>query len=320
LFSLTGALTRSWTLKLSAFGLALLVWVAVTIEVPTLQEISGIPVRVNLLDPQWALLEDPAPPTVTVRFAGPARELIRLGFERPTISIPLGAVATGDTVIVLNPAWISVHGRTGVEIENIQPSSVRILLQPIERRAFPPAIRLEGTLPESLALALYPVADPPEIRVSGPRSRLAEIESIPLVPIDLSAISSPGSYLARVDTTALIGLEIQPRELSVLLQFEERITASVNDIPVRLPGTLQEEGGLLLRFSTATAVIQGARSVVDAIDPLGLTLVADTTGAPLPAPGEETELSLTLLGLSPLLSGEARPETVTVRNVEEDGI
>jgi hypothetical protein len=89
---------------------------------------------------------------------------------------------------------------------------------------------------------------------------------------------------------------------------------------VQLPGTLQEERGLLLRFTTATAIIQGARSVVDAINPLDLVFVADTTGASLPAPGEETELPLTLLGLSPLLSGEARPETVTVRNVEEDGI
>jgi len=317
--SLTRALTRGWALKLSAFGLALLVWVAVRIEVPTMQEISGIPVRVILLDPRWALLETPTPPTVTVRFAAPSRELIRMGLDRPTISIPLDAVVTGDTVIVLNSAWLSVHGRTGVEIESIQPSSVRILLQPIERRAYPPALRLDGSLPDSLALANFPVADPPEIRVSGPRSRLAEIDSIPLTPIDLSAITAPGTYPARVDTTTLTGLEVQPRELSVLLQFEERITASVNDIPVRLPGGLEGESSLLLRFSTATAIIQGARSVVDAIDPLRLTFVADTTGVTLPAPGEEAELPLILVGLSPLLSGEARPETVTVRNVAEDG-
>jgi YbbR domain-containing protein len=240
-------------------------------------------------------------------------------WDRPTISIPLDAVASGDTVIVLTSEWLSVNGRTGVEIESIRPASVRILLQPIDRRAYPPALRLDGTLPDSLALAGYPVADPPEIRVSGPRSRLAAIDSVPLTPIDLSAISSSGTYLARVDTTALAGLDIQPRELNVLLQFEEKITASVSDIPIRLPGTLQEESDLLLRFSSATAIVQGARSVVAAIDPLDLTFVADTTGATLPAPGEEMELPLTLLGLSPLLSGEARPETVTVRNVQEDG-
>jgi len=47
---LSGFFSRNWTLKLSAFGIALLLWVAVRAEAPNRQELTGVPVRVELAD------------------------------------------------------------------------------------------------------------------------------------------------------------------------------------------------------------------------------------------------------------------------------
>jgi hypothetical protein len=291
--------------------------VAVRIEVPSIQDIPGVRVRVDLSDPRWALLEVASPPSVTVRFAGPYRELIRVSMDLPTITIPLDAVSSADTVVVLSSSWISVQGRPGLEIEGIQPSTVRIRLEPIERRGFPPALRFEGSLPDALALARAPVADPVEIRVSGPRSRLEAFDSVPIVPIDLSAITESGAIPARVDSAALAGLTAQPLDIRILFQLEEKITGSLNDVPLLLPGTLQGEGSFLPRFSAATVILQGARSAIDGVDPSLLWFVVDTSGVTLPGPGEEAEFPLRVQGLPAFVSGEARPETVTVRNVTE---
>lgn len=317
MISLTRALARNWTLKVSAFGLALLLWVAVRVEVPTVQDISGIPVRVDLADPRWAVLEDPIPATVTIRFAGSSRDLIRIAMERPAITIPLDGVNSADTVVVLNASWISNQGRQGVEIEDIQPSNVRVVLEPIERRSFAPSLRFEGSLADTLALATAPVVEPAEIRVSGPRSRIGLIDSVPVLPIDLSAVTASGPVFAMVDTTTFSGLLVQPSEVQVHLVLEEKITWSLNDIPVVLPGTLQGSPDLLPRFTSATAVLQGARSAVDQVDISQLAFTVDTSGLSLPLPGEEMEFPLRLEGLPPFLTGEPRPETVTVRNVSE---
>ena len=147
--SLSGFFSRNWTLKLSAFGVALLLWVAVRAEAPTRQELRDISVRVEVGDPEWALVGGPMPPTVTVRLGGPSRELIAMAVDRPTIVIPLEAVTSGDTAVSLSNSWVRVQDRPGVVVEEIQPSSVRLTLEPIERVMLPVATRIEGELPRS---------------------------------------------------------------------------------------------------------------------------------------------------------------------------
>ena len=129
----SGFLIRNWTLKLSAFGFALLLWVVVRAESPNRQEISGGAVQVMVGDSAWALVSEPIPASVTVRFGGPSRQLISMAFDRPTVVIPLEEVAQADTVVQLSTAWVQIGDRQGVVAEDIQPSSVRLTLEPVER-------------------------------------------------------------------------------------------------------------------------------------------------------------------------------------------
>jgi YbbR domain-containing protein len=316
--SLSGFFSRNWTLKLSAFGIALLLWVAVRAEAPNLQDLPGVPVRVDLVDPQWALIGDPLPATVTVRFGGPSRELIRRALERPAIVIPLEAVGSGDTVVVLRPSWVRIQDRPGVIAEDIQPSSVRISLERIGRADLPPAPQWEGSLPAHLALSASPLIEPAGLRVSGPGSRLEGLDSIPLRAFDLGAVSASGSFPVEVDTEGLAGLLIQPMMVQIEVRVEDRIERVVSGIPIVLPETLEGNAALQLLPTTGAIVLRGARSVVERADPTALRFVVQVEPGSLPAAGQEGEFPLRLTGLPPLLEGELRVTAAVVRNRSRD--
>lgn len=315
---LSGFFSRNWTLKLSAFGVAVLLWVAVRAEAPTRQELRDISVRVEVGDPEWALVGGPMPPTVTVRLGGPSRELIAMAVDRPTIVIPLEAVTSGDTAVSLSNSWVRVQDRPGVVVEEIQPSSVRLTLEPIERVMLPVATRIEGELPAEFAMAGLPQVFPPGIRVSGPRSLVSELDSVRLLPLDLGEVTESARISVGVDTIALGGLMVQPASVDMDISFEERIERVMSGIPIVLPPNLAESAALELRPATASVIVQGARSLVDRADPTLFELVVRIEPDDVPEPGDEAEFPIALEGLPPLVGGELQQSVVTVRHLRLD--
>ena len=86
-------LTRNWQLKLSAMGLAVLLWTVPELGKEGSQVLENIPVRVQLNDPEWALIQEPLPATIQLTLSGPSRELFALGLDRPSIVIPVDQVS-----------------------------------------------------------------------------------------------------------------------------------------------------------------------------------------------------------------------------------
>jgi YbbR domain-containing protein len=311
--SLSGLFLRNWTLKVSAFGVALILWVAARAEVPNRHEMPGIPVQIDLGDPGWEIVGGPSPSAVTVRFGGPSRELLRMAIDRPNLVIPLDQVTSEDTVVVLRTAWVRVQDWPGVIAEDVQPPSVRVMLEPVEHVDRPPAVRMQGELPDHLALPAIPVVAPATIRVTGARSRIAALDSIPLLPLDLSEVSASGTVLLGVDVTGLDRLQFQPSEVQVELRVEDRVERVVSGIPVVLPEAFRGDASLQILPATGSVIIRGARSVVERADPTAFALVAGFEDREPPAAGEAGEFSLTLIGLPPLLEGETLFPTVTVQ-------
>lgn len=311
-------LTRNWTLKLSAFGIALLLWVAVRAEAPTRQTVPNVPVRVTLADPEWALVGNPSPSEVMVRFAGPSRELLRMAVDRPTILIPLSEVGSEDTTVVLRPEWVRLQDPEMV-VEEIQPSSVTLSLEPIQRLDLPPALRLEGSLPRGLALSAEPTVRQRELRVSGPRSRIVELDSIRLQPVDLRAIRETGPVTVSIDRNRLEGLQVQPELVQVEFQVEEAETLELDEIPVRLPVVGWEERWDL-SSPTIRVRLTGAPSLLDALDLEALRAEPAVAEGDLPdEPGESVSSDLEIPGLSSLIQVEMNPREVTITRREDPG-
>lgn len=210
---------RDWVLRVTAIGLAILIWVVVKAEEPARIVVKDIPIEVVVGDAGWVLAAPPAPTSASVVFSGPFWELARLARERPRIVVPIEEVQDSVEMRPLRTGWVQIDGDlTRTRIEDIRPSgSVLLLFERLTTRLVPVAIRTTGELPPGSQLAGALRTDPPAIRVSGPAHRLPELDSIPLHPVDLSELRGPTALRVEVDTTGLGGLLVSPTSVDLAL-------------------------------------------------------------------------------------------------------
>ncbi len=210
-------LTHNWTLKLAALGLAILLWSLVKSEELTRVTVPDIPVQVLLRDPGWDPAEPPSPQTVSVVFTGPVREVVRLAVERPRVVVPVEQVTDSVEVLVLRTAWVQLYGSfTRTRAEDIRPSTVRLVFDPVSTRLVPLALPTRGALPPGIALEGPVRIEPPSVRVSGPKRRLEGIDSIELPPLDLTHVTGPTTLRVGVDTAGL-GLLVSPTTVRIFV-------------------------------------------------------------------------------------------------------
>lgn len=91
---------QNGTLKLASLGLALFLWAVVRVEPADRQELTDVPVRVQVGDLDWSLSGSPEPASVRVRFAGPVREVLRLDREGTAVRVPLEQVTSDRKSVV----------------------------------------------------------------------------------------------------------------------------------------------------------------------------------------------------------------------------
>lgn len=314
--SLSSMITRNWTLKVSALGIAVLLWFSVRVEAPGRQTIT-VPVRVDLSDPEWVMESDPEPASVEVRFGGEAGDLARVLSERPTILIPVDEVRGGDTTIVLRNQWVRVQDRPGLRIEDIQPPMVSLSFEPVDRTSLPVAWRLDGVLPDSLALRSWPRATPPDVRVIGPRSLVSTRDSIRLEALDLSAVQGSGVRAVGVDSTRVQGLQVQPLSVDLDIQVEAREERDLEGVPVLTDDDLEDEFEDIP--DTWTVRLSGAASRIRTVQPGLLRIFLELDEDDWPAAGEDVVVPLRLEGLPELVRGVLEPPEVRIRRVDPEG-
>ena len=307
-----GLITRNWQLKASAFGLAVLLWTVPELGEESRQVMENVPVRVQLNDPQWALVEAPLPEVVRVTLTGPTRDLLALGLDRPSIVIPVDQVSSPDTAVLLRFPWVRMSVGENVKVEELNPSVVNLSFEAIAVAGVPLVPRFQGELPEDLSLAMTPEVTPALTRVSGPRSRVESLESLDLQPLNLSRVAASGSFSRSVDTVGLGGLTFAPQEALVSMVVEERVQRTVEEVPIQIPSTL---GGLqvLTRPASASVVLTGARSLVEGVDTTGIRVSFSRAAAESLSPGEEARVSLSVEGVPNLVQAHMEPEWVLIR-------
>jgi YbbR domain-containing protein len=212
---LPGGFTENWALKLSALGLAFLLWTVVKAD--NRMVIEDIPVRVVARDADWVLANEPQPSEVAVVFSGPVRELLRVAVEKPGIIIPIDNVNDSTEVHILRTNFVSLsNGLNNTRVEEFRPNTVRLQFDRVTTRLLPLAVRVTGTPVQGFELAGPPAIDPPSVRVSGATSRVAQMDSIVLPPVDISAFTTTDTLLVPIDTTGL-GVIVSPRQAQVIV-------------------------------------------------------------------------------------------------------
>lgn len=211
--------TENWALKLAAVALALLLWMAVRASTPKRTVFRSVPVEVDLRDPDWRLVGEPIPSTVSVTVTGPTGELMTLAADPPRIVLPVERVSDSVETQVVPPQWIRVpRGLDRTRIEGLRPDSIRLRYERLASRMLPVRVTTEGDLPEGLALALPIRTTPATVQVQGPARTLARLDTVPLLPVELSGLRGPTNVPTTVDTMALEGFRVSPSEVNVMLR------------------------------------------------------------------------------------------------------
>jgi YbbR domain-containing protein len=210
-------LRGNWALKLTAFGLAFLLWSVVRAEAPARDSVTEVPVRIVLRDPAWTLAGPPVPATVNVGVVGPTRELVRFRWLRPEVVVPIDQVRDSVETHVLRAGWITVPGGVdNVNVADISPNSVRLTFDRLTTRLLPVAVTVTGTLPDRLELAGPIQLDPPVVAAHGAVRRFGEVDSLRLPPIPLGTIRGWDTLTIPIDTAGL-GLIVSPRSVRIIV-------------------------------------------------------------------------------------------------------
>ena len=212
-------LTENWGLKLTAVGMAVLLWMAVRANEPDRATFPGVPVDVVLRDADWQLAGPPVPPTVRVTVVGPTGELLSLANELPSIVVPIEQVT--DTLVsqVVSVQWVQLPGGTrDARVIDVEPDTVQLRYERLASTALPVYVPTTGEPPEGFTLARPISTNPSLVEVRGPATRLSDIDTVRLLPVDVSGIRSTTNVPTLVDTASLSGLSVTPREVNVILR------------------------------------------------------------------------------------------------------
>ena len=308
------ALTHNWRLKLSALGLSVFLWALVQTEPSNQETFASVPVLVQVTDTGWTTSGAPNPSTVEVRLGGPAREIIRLAREGTSLRIPVGRVGSQDTVIALRREWVELGQRSGLSVESMSPSTIRISFEEAQTRLVPIAPRLVGRIRDHLALAAPLEFSPQIVRVRGPRSRVEGLDSLRLAAFDLSDVSRSGAFTVGIDTTGLLGASVVPTTATVGVQVEDMVERVLDGITVQAvsnPG----EAEVVADPETIQVRLAGARTLVMSLDPQRLRAWVPSEYLQGMAPGEERVVNVRIEGVPGLVTAIPGNDRITVRRM-----
>jgi YbbR domain-containing protein len=303
---------HNWRLKLSALGLSVFLWALVQTEPRNAETFSAVPVEVDVADTSWTASGPPTPSTVELRLTGPTREIIRLAREGTLVRVPIREVGSADTVVTLRRDWVALGEGRGVSVESLNPSTVRIVLEPAASRVVPLRVRTQGSLPGHLALASPIGLNPHLVRVRGPASRIQGLDSMPLLPLDLDEITKSGVHELPVDTAGLHGVRVMPPTATVGIRVEEEVERVLSGVPVivRSPGGSES---LSVSPTAVDVTLRGARTLVTAVNPADLRVWVSPELLSGMTPGEERRVPVKVEGVPALVSSSVPDDIVTVR-------
>jgi len=169
--------------------------------------------------------------TVSVRVHGP-RDLVRsLTPTQLAVIADLSNKEAGERVVQLRPGDVSLPDNS-IQVVQIEPASIRLVLEPKVRKFVEVEAQLIGQLPEGLEL-YRSVAEPGSVEIEGAESQVNKVGRLKTETINLQGHSKDFQTLVDVETPhpSLRVLTTTPLKLSVEIG-ERRVLKHFAAVPV----------------------------------------------------------------------------------------
>ena len=174
---------RLGVLRMTAVGLALLLWLWVTVERRGERPAEKIvEATVTYNPPPGMMILDPQG-TVRVRLRGSERAIRRVNPFQIDVQVVVRAEREGPMEVQLQPEDVMMP--EGVEVVSIEPNVLQLHVDQEVRRLLPVEVPLVGEPAAGAQLSGKPRVDPSEVLVTGPQKVVGALNSVRTNPISL---------------------------------------------------------------------------------------------------------------------------------------
>lgn len=160
-------------LKLLSIGLAFALWMVVAGEQRDERQLH-VPLPLSRLSKHLVLLNDPGD-FVTVKLRGPKSLVASLSPSEVELKLDLSRLKEGENLVAVGAD--EVETPRGVEVLQVSPKSVRLVLESMAEREVRVAAKVEGT-PAGGHYFKRAYARPNRVRVVGPRSEVSRVAKV----------------------------------------------------------------------------------------------------------------------------------------------
>jgi YbbR domain-containing protein len=275
--SLSGA--RGWlreifvedlSLKLLALAITLGLWYGVTGQrTPTTKRLSGV--HLSFQQPKDMEISYDATTQVDVTLTGAKREIDRLNARDLVATVDLTGYKTGARSVKLTSNTVKINLPEGVRVDDIDPNTVPLRLEPRIEREIEVEAKLEGKLPEGYELRRVSTS-PSKIRVRGPASHVNALQKALTEPITLDGHKE--SFTEQQVAVEILDqrVDVMDTLVNVYLEIgEQRIEKSFAGVSVR------DSSGVPVRSNGANVTLYGDRSLIEGLHAKDLHLQLETT-------------------------------------------
>lgn len=222
-------LLENWSLKLTALLLALILWLFIRGE-PGPERVVAIPLEVQL--PRQMEITNPRPASVEVTLRGAAFSNILFNQPLPTCIIDLSDAKEGEHVITLTPENVRTPKGSGIEVLQVSPIRVALVLERTISEEVPIAVKLRGEPPKGFEIYdKFP--KPRSVVITGPRSRVQAITEMPTEAVPIEGQKEPVRFFAALDVPDnSIRLQThEPVQVQVVIGPRRKLT-TIAKVPV----------------------------------------------------------------------------------------
>jgi len=259
---------EDWLIKVIALFITLALWLGVTgLRAPTTARLKNIALNLRISN-EIEVTNSPVQ-EVDIVVTGDKRKIDQINPRDLIVSLDLADVQTGDRTIQMTPENVNVELPTGIRLEEIQPSKIAVNLERVDEREIAVKAETEGSVGEGFEIYSQTVL-PSKVRVRAPESYIKSLDFVLTEKINLE--NRQEDFTVRQVPLNIVNPKATLLDTVVDVVFkigEKRIERL-------LVVAVQTENG----SKTATVVLYGARSILDALKPenLEVEILKNETG------------------------------------------
>jgi hypothetical protein len=249
---------KNLSLKLTALGLALLLWfhVATNHNYDYAVDLALAPGSL----PEGFTLAQPVPDNVRVLLRGTGKELIRLIWNNGHARLLLEPWTTGAHLV--SPERILMRVDADVTIEQVlEPPLFTVQIDTVVEREVTVRFQGEYATAAKFSLVRSPVVEPQTVILSGPRSVVDRLVTVGTEPVEIELLTQSHQQSAALDLGDVFNVTAVPDTVQVHFEVAPSLLREIEGVHVQVPRGWRTDP------PTVTLSIAGAEARLDRLSP-----------------------------------------------------